>query len=159
MRLNRTRHFLLKKLSEKFIDNSENPSDQADVVGLSYSEIDLLLKNNKKNRELVLSELEKSEEIVFYNLKEKGCFIEPKNGLSAFADKKYLRKNNEIIINWLKNFVQIFIPVASLIIAYLALTLKINSFQKTNSKEIKNMELKINELEKKVNVTNKKNIR
>jgi len=159
MRLNRTRHFLLKKLSEKFIDNNENPSEQADVVGLSFSEIDSLLKNDKKIRELVLYELEKSEEIVFYNLKEKGYFIEPTNGLSAFAEKKYLRKNDEIIISWLKNFVQIFIPIASLIIAYLALTLKINSFQKANSKEIKNMELKINELEKKVNVTNKKNIR
>ena len=27
MRLNRTRHFLLKNLAKKFIENKENPSD------------------------------------------------------------------------------------------------------------------------------------
>jgi len=47
----------------------------------------LLLKSGKNDIELVLSELEKSEEIVFYNLKEKGCFINPKNGLSSFVEK------------------------------------------------------------------------
>lgn len=159
MRLNRTRHYLLKKLSEKFIENRENPSDQADSVGLSYAEIDLLLKSNKKNRELVLSELEKCDEIVYYNLKEKGCFIEPKNGLSALTEKKYLRKNEEIIINWTKNIVQIFIPIASLIIAYLALTLKINTFQKTNTKEIEQIEQKLIKLEKKINDKERKNSR
>ena len=159
MRYNRTRHFLLKKLSEKFIQNSENSSVNADIIGLSYAEIDLLLKRNKKTRELVLSELEKSEEIVFYNLKEKGCFIEPKNGISAFTEKKYLRRNEDIIINWLKNIVQIFIPIASLIIAYLALTLKINTFQKSNSKEVEKLEMKIKSLEKKTTEKERKNIR
>jgi hypothetical protein len=141
MRLNRARHFLLKKLSEKFINNNENPNKNADVVGLSLHEIDLLLRRNKKNRELILSELEKSGEIVYYNLMEKGCFIEPINGLSAFAEKKYLRKNNDIIINFLKNFVQIFIPIASMIIAYLALTIKLDVIEK--SYKIKNIELEI----------------
>lgn len=159
MELNKTRHYILKNLSKKFINNNDNPRKEANVVGLSFSEIDLLLKKNKNFRDLVLSELYKSNEIVFYDLKEKGCFIEPHNGLSAFAERKYLKKNEDILIKWLKNFVQIFIPIASLIVAYLALTIKLNNIEKSNTKEIKDIEIKINELEKKITVTTKKNIR
>ncbi len=36
MRLNRTRHFLLKNLTKKFIENKENPNDQADVGRLDH---------------------------------------------------------------------------------------------------------------------------
>ena len=148
MRLNRTRHFVLKKLSQKFIDNNENENNKADVVGLSFNEIDALLKVTKKKRELILSELDRCNEIVFYELEQKGFFIEPKIGLSALSEKKYLRKNEDIIIKWLKNIVQIFIPIASLLIAYLALTIKINSNNNLNSKQMKIIEMKIKKIEK-----------
>jgi len=39
------------------------------------------------------------------------------------------------------------------------LTLKINTIRKTNSKEINDIELKVKELEKKMNIIKEKNIR
>jgi len=148
MQYNRIRHSLLKKLSEKLLREIDNPSDQADVIGMSYEEIDLFLKNKKGERALILSELEKSDEIVYFNLTTKGCFIEPKNGLSALTEKKYLKRNNAIILNWLRNFVQIFIPIASLLIALLALSINIEKNKKANNKKIEKLELRIEQLEK-----------
>ncbi len=149
MRYNRTRHSLLKKLSEKFLKEKDNPSNQADVIGLTYEEIDLFLKNKKGKRELIFSELEKANEIVFFDLdSKKGCFIELKNGLSALTEKKYLKRNNTIILNWLRNFVQIFIPVASLLITILALSMNIEKNKKVNDEKIEKLELRIEQLEK-----------
>lgn len=140
---------MLQKLSEKFFKNSDDTKSNldADIVGLSLIEIDTLLKIDKNTRELILSELEKADEIVFYNLGEKGCFIEPKNGLSALTSKKYIKQNQDIILTWSRNFVQIFIPVASLLIAFIALSLNISKTKIENSEEINKLELKIEHLD------------
>jgi hypothetical protein len=111
MRYNRTRHFLLGILSRKF--NEDLSSQRADKSGLSYEEVDDFLRKRKKDRTLIVSELYENEEIKFFDLDNvKGYMINPIKGLSAYTSKKYLNRNNEIILNWLKNTVQIFITIA-----------------------------------------------
>lgn len=145
---NRKRHYLLQKLSEKFLEQADNKSQSltGDLIGLSFKQIDSLLKVNIEQRELILSELDKSKEIVFFEFEDRGCFIN-KNGLSALAEKKYINRNQDIYLNWLRNFVQLFIPVASLIIAYFALSMTISKNKKENSEEIKTLENRIEKLE------------
>lgn len=156
IKLNHKRHFLLKKLSEKFLEQDDNKSQNltADLIGLSFKEIDSLLNVNLEQRELIISELEKNKEIDFYEFKERGCFID-KNGFSALAEKKYINRNHDIYLNWLRNFVQLFIPVASLIIAYVALSMNIAKNKKENSEEIKSLENRIEQLENPINETKK----
>ncbi len=67
-------------------------------------------------------------------------------GLSSFSQKKCLTKNNTIITNWFKNFVQIIVPILSLIVVILAITLKINSLNSKNTIEIEAIEQKQREL-------------
>lgn len=125
MRFNRTRHKLLRKLAEKFRLNNDYKEKNADVVGLSLKEIESILGKHKKHRDFILSELGKSKEIQACNLSEKGFFITPSEGLSAFAAGKYIRKNNDILINGFKTFNAIAIPILSLAVAVLALTIKL----------------------------------
>jgi hypothetical protein len=142
MRYNRTRHFLLGILSRKF--NEDLSSQRADKSGLSYEEVDDFLRKRKKDRTLIVSELYENEEIKFFDLDNvKGYMINPIKGLSAYTSKKYLNRNNEIILNWLKNTVQIFIPIASLIVAVLALSLRQATLNEKN-------DLKFNELDQRI---------
>lgn len=73
MRFNRKRHYVLKILSEKFINEElklvGKRNVNADHFGLTYDEIEKLLKISPHKRELVLSELYKANEIVFLTLK------------------------------------------------------------------------------------------
>ena len=146
MRFNRKRHLLLEKLSEKFIAGTDNSKTNlhADIIGLNFSEIDSLLKVSKAERELVLSELDKNKEIVFFDLKEEGCFIDT-NGLAALTDKKYKKKNEDIIINWFKVFVQIIVPILALLVAVLSLTTKFDSLKKQSDKELQKINTIIQE--------------
>lgn len=157
MRYNLTRHLLLKKLSEKYIATRDTKRDGADIIGLRLEEIDEILGNRKKDRDLIVSELGNCKEIHAFNIQGKGFFITPSEGLSAFSEEKYLKKNNDIILRWLKNFVQIFIPLVSLLIAVLALWLRINTTNETNRKEMERLELKMNGIEEKVNKIEKQN--
>ena len=154
--LNRKRHFLLKKLSEKFLEQADNNGSNltADILGLSFEQIDSLLNVKIKERELIISELDINKEIAFYEFKERGCFID-KNGFSALAEKKYINRNQDIYLKWLRNFVQLFIPVASLIIAYVALSMNIAKNKKENNEEIKNLENRIEQIENRKSVIKK----
>ena len=154
IKLNQKRHFLLKKLSEKFLEQADNysPNLKADLLGLSYKQIDSLLNVTLHERELIISELDKNKEIGFYQFQERGCFID-KNGLSALAEKKYINRNHDIYLNWLRNFVQLFIPVASLIIAYIALSTNSTKNKKENNEAIQSLEYRIEQLENSINKT------
>lgn len=77
--------------------------------------------------------------------------INPALGLSAFTEGKYLKRNNDILIVWLKNFVQIFIPIASLTITILVLSLESRSINKFQDKEIKELNSRIRDLEDQIN--------
>ncbi|MFV1449869.1 hypothetical protein VBZ51_12010 [Maribacter sp. HS] len=138
MRFNLTRHKLLGKLAEKYVDKDMFRVDQADVIGLNIDEIDLVLGKQKKYRNLILSELAHSKEIHSFNLSNNGFFITPSEGLSAFSEKKYIRKNNDIFINFIKTLFEILIPVLALTVAVLTLLWNQNPEVKDYSKEIEN---------------------
>ncbi|TJY31311.1 hypothetical protein [Pontimicrobium aquaticum] len=108
----------------------------ADRVGLTFDEIEEKLKISPHKRELILSELNKADEIVFFSLDKLGCMIDEKNGIPALTDKKYINRNWKIILDWIKNFVQIVIPVLALVIAYVSLTSKLDSLKTQSDKEL-----------------------
>lgn len=147
MRYNLKRHLLLKILTNKFVTENEiqplAKNINSDIVGLSFEEIEKTLKISPIQREMILSELDKSEEVIFFNLKEKGCFINEKNGISSFTDKKYILRNRNIIIGWIKDFVQIVIPVLALIVAILSITTKIDKFRLQTDKDLNTLKVLI----------------
>jgi len=148
MKYNRTRHRVLGFLAKKF--NEDLSSKRADDSGLNFSEIDNLLRKKKNQRTLIVSELFKEKEIEYFRLNQvEGYMINPTLGLSAYSEKKYLKRNHEIIINWLKNLVQIIIPIAT--VAILALGLRIKNTDKAINKKFDVMNQKIINLEEKVN--------
>ena len=156
MRFNRKRHLLLKVLTKKLLQYPKRKGDniEGELVGLTFNEVDNLLKTNKFERHIILSELIKYDEIKIFNTKSSGIIIEPRIGVSAFSNKKYKKKNEDIIIGWFKVFAQIVVPIMSLTVAVLVLTLKFNSItesieskvNKNNIKKLEYLELKLDQI-------------
>ncbi|WP_396636736.1 hypothetical protein [Maribacter sp. R77961] len=147
MRYNLSRHLLLKKLSEKYIAHKDDNGDGADRIGLKLQEIDEILGTRKGDRDLIISELGNSKEIHAFDINGKGFFITPSEGLSALSEKKYLNRNKEIIRSWLKDFVQIFVPIASLTIAILALWIRMGTLNKEHVNDIEKLNSRLEILE------------
>ena len=149
MRYNRTRHKALLILSKKFnkLLNEKTGSIGGNEIGLSNEELNSLLNIDDRKRRLVFSELFKNEEVMPYHLDGiSGCFIHSEKGLESLANERYLERNREIIINWIKDLVQIAIPVLSLIITILVI---IRDHTKRN-KEMQQIEQKVEELKKNI---------
>jgi hypothetical protein len=137
MRYNRKKHFLLLELQKKNQTTRKNYSKDANLHGFTFEKIQSLLKLNKNELEILLSELLNSKEVHLFDInKEKGCIIDDEFGFLAISSKKYIKRNENIIINWFKVFTQIIIPIASLFIAFLALTLKFNSITDKIEKKV-----------------------
>ena len=148
MEFNLNRHKLLEKLADKFNSGKNLPGDGADLIGLKDKQIDDILGSKSKYRDLILSELWESKEIHDFDLNGKGIFITPLEGLSALSSKKYIKRNWDIILKWIKNFLQIVIPILSLAIAFLALTLRFNSMEsKIEQRVSKSYDSKIQHLQ------------
>ncbi|VXB23336.1 conserved hypothetical protein [Flavobacterium sp. 9R] len=157
MHFNRKRHFILKKLVEKRNTKIDvrNARIDANEIGLSLDEIDRFLKVTSTERELILSELYKNDEIISFSLSVNGCFIN-ENGVSSFSNKKYLKKNEDIIINWFKLFVQIVIPVLALLVAVLSLTAKFTILKMQSDKELQEIKYVMKEQKKRIEELEKK---
>ena len=149
MSYNKQRHLILTVLTKKMLEFPKKKGETIDgwLVGLTMDEVDSLLNTDKVERHIILSELIKSDEIKIFNTEKQGIFIEPRIGIAAYSEKKYVRLNNERIKKNIKDLLQIIIPVLSLLIAVLALSIKINSLHSETEKEIDSMEKKI-ELQK-----------
>jgi hypothetical protein len=146
MRYNRTRHKALLLLSEKFnkLLNEKTGSVGGNEVGLSNEELNSLLNIDDRKRRLVFSELFENEEVMPYHLDGiSGCFIHSEKGLESLANEKYLERNREIVKNWIKDLVQIAIPVLSLIITILVI---IRDDAKRDN-EMQDIEQKVEELQ------------
>ena len=146
MRYNRTRHKALLLLSGKFnkLLNEKTGNVGGNEVGLSNEELNSLLNIDDRKRRLVFSELFESEEVMPYHLDGiSGCFINSEKGLESPANEKYLERNREIVKNWIKDLVQIAIPVLSLIITILVI---IRDDAKRD-KEMQDIEQKVEELQ------------
>ncbi|MDK2773326.1 MAG: hypothetical protein KYX68_14065 [Flavobacterium sp.] len=135
MNLYKKRHKLLELLS-KHRNNVELNKAKYNALGVSFEEIYKELKCNDDELHVITSELYTSDEIGYhdaYNII--GLFAKDK-GLSAFSNRKYIKLWWDNLFNISKNIVQIFIPILSLIIAYVALTTKSNQIQKKSEKEL-----------------------
>ncbi|WP_299278932.1 hypothetical protein [uncultured Psychroserpens sp.] len=129
MNYNRKRHKVLKSLSESRIKFDSGTGESGWKLGVGFDTLCKSLKCDREKLEVILSELYLNKDIEYTNVDVDEVFS-TQQGLVTFASKKYIKENNKLILNWLKNFNQILIPVLSLIIAIVALTIKFNSIQK-----------------------------
>jgi len=121
MNYNLKRHKLLKILSNQYVKFDSLDEANSDKLAVDYNEIYKALNCNSYRLRFIISPLMDEKEIDSFNNGYEGLFAYEK-GLSAFTDKKYFRKFINSILNKIKDFVHIVIPVFSLFIAYIALT-------------------------------------
>lgn len=154
MRYNRKRHKTLEFLSDNFIEFESGERKPNFKLGKSFEDIVFELKIDAKITEQIFSRLYLDGEVKFTNAHWKNGLYLTQKGLSSFTSKKYLKENENIVLNWLKVFTQIIIPILSLIIAVLALSLKFNSItdsvekkvNKLHKLELKRLELKLDSI-------------
>ena len=149
MNTNIYRHKILKHLSKKLLTGGSRDIND-DLVYFSYSEIRDILNYKKNDLRLIITELIENKEISYhFGAKGKGLICN-NLGLISYSNKKYLKIYRTEIITLIKDCVQIFIPVMSLLIAYIALTIKFGDIDKTTKERIESMQHKIDTLDIKV---------
>lgn len=147
MNFNRKRHKILKLLSPSFILFNSDQMTSEDKFGVSFDNLERELKYNRNDCEKVFSRLYSDEEVKYTNTSVVGLHLTQK-GLDSFTNKKYLKENYDLIIDWIKDFVQIIIPILSLLIAFFALTSRFNSIsEKIENKVNENTSVKIHQLQ------------
>src|SRR5574343_1232649 len=134
MNLYKKRHKLLELLS-KHRNNVELNKAKYNAFGVTFEDIYKSLNCNDDELHIITSELYTSQEIGYHNAYDIIGLFAKEKGLSAFSNKKYLKLWWDNLFNISKNIVQIFIPILSLIIAYVALTTKSSNLQKQSEKE------------------------
>lgn len=135
MNYNRKRHKTLEILSSKRIQFDSGQIEPNFILGVDFEDIKSLLNTDRDTCEIIFAPLYNNNEVEYTDIGVKGLFLTQK-GLTSYSEKKYLKENNKIIISWLKNFVQIVIPVLALVVAVLSLTLKLRNFKIQSDKEI-----------------------
>lgn len=135
MILSRKRHKLLKLLSIHR-NNVELGKAKQNALGVSFEIIFKELNCNEDKLQIITSELYTSDEIGYHNAHNINGLFATDKGLSAFSNRKYIKIYWDNFFNTAKNIVQVFIPVFSLIIAYVALTTKSDNLQKQYEKEL-----------------------
>lgn len=139
---NLKKHCLLKLLSEQ-----SNKFDNKISAEFSVS-CDLIYKTlniNESDLYYLISELTTAKEIdyFFWNDDEKkGLFTTPE-GVASYSKNKYKNLFYSNLKSNLKDFVQIVIPILSLIIAYFAIQLKISEVNNHNQKQIDTLQKEI----------------
>tara|TARA_R110002111_G_scaffold261382_2_gene334211 strand:- start:249 stop:761 length:513 start_codon:yes stop_codon:yes gene_type:complete len=133
--LNRKRHKTLKLLSDSFIKFNSNQTESDLKFGVSFNELMSELKCDRNKLEIIIGTLYLNEEVKYTNVDVEGL-ISTLKGFNSFLDKKYIKENDKIIINWLRNFVQIVIPVLALVVAVLTLISKWDNLKMQSDKEL-----------------------
>lgn len=153
MKINLKRHKLLKILGNKDI-SFQLRKEGVNSIGVSFEDIYKGLKCNEYELKKITSELYENEEIDYhdaYNIV--GLYIK-KKGLASYSNKKYISLYNNWIINSVKTLIQIIIPILSLLIAFVAISLKIKNINTETNRRLIQAENKIESLEKRVNNLN-----
>ncbi|GGE22950.1 hypothetical protein [Psychroflexus salis] len=146
MNLYLKRHKLLEILTKKRILLESDLSDD-NLLGVSFTDIHKQLNCNRSELELIMSELYDLDEIGYHDtLGVVGLFTKDK-GKSSYANKKYKRLYRNEITNLIKDFVQIIIPILSLLIASYAVSNKIESFNMNIKNKLDKIENQVKELE------------
>ena len=154
MSLELKRHKLLGILSKQRND-LELKKAEYNALGVPFEKIYSELNCNEDELKLITSELYTADEIGYHDAYDIVGVFAKDNGLSAFANKKYSRIYWKRISDLTKNAVQIIIPVLSLLIAFIALSIKIESLNKTTDNKIDNLEKQVIELKSELDKINK----
>ena len=128
------RYQLLKILS-KNRTLRELRIEKHEKLGISFEEICNKLNCNKEYLHGVTSEMYENDEILYTDIEVKGLYGKRK-GIESNVNRKYLKRYFDIWLNLGKNFSQIVIPTASLIIATIVLLKDTESID-TKLKELK----------------------
>lgn len=160
MRYNLAKHRILEALSDKLIAGMSDEGKAVGDIKVSKSELINLIGKNKKMYSVIIAELRANDEIVYLEPSD-SFIINTTHGLSSFSDKKYLEKNRKIIVGYLKTFAQIFIPIASLFVASMALWIGKNSQREIYDKQIIDINSRLdsimeNQYNPKSNINNQK---
>lgn len=163
MNYNCKRHELLSILSNQLTLNElSHISEEGDFVDkqLSYSYILEKLKVSDYELNILIKELTENSEINYYlwNDDEKRGLFATSKGLTSFANKKYSKASLSIKKNNIKDFVQIVIPVLSLLATILVIytTYKREEIKsEKQEKRIENLENQLKKVKKSVDETNR----
>jgi hypothetical protein len=146
MNYNIKRHKLLEILTEQNLNvQLDKPGFQ--ILGISYDEIYKKLNITDFQLLELTSELYDNKEIGYHNAYEVEGLYAKNKGIAAYSNKKYLKLYKKSIVENVKDVIQIAIPVLSVIVAIVALTIKIETVNNQNEK-------RFNDIEKKVNLNN-----
>ena len=153
--LNRKRHKTLKLLSDSFIKFNSDQTNSYFKFGVSFIDLMNELNCDRNKLEIIIGTLYLNEEVKYTNVDVEGL-ISTLKGFNSFSDKKYIKENDKIIINWLKNFVQIVIPVLALLIAYVSLTAKLDNLKKLSDKELQEVKKSMQEQKERIELLENK---
>ena len=109
-------HKLLKLLSNQFVEWDKTHTG---TVAVPFDTICKELNCNKEQLHIITAQLFSEKEVGLYNVSGvEGLYID-KAGLSSYAGKKYLKEKKTKYFDEIKNWVQVTIPVLSLLLAIL----------------------------------------
>jgi hypothetical protein len=140
--LNTKRHKTLSLLSHSFIKFNSGQIDSDFKFGVSFKDLQSELKCDRNKLETIIGTLYLNKEVEYTDTAVIGL-ASTLNGFNSFTNEKYLKENRKIIINLLKDFVQIVIPVLALLIAYTSLTTKMDSLKTLSDKELQEVKKSI----------------
>ncbi|RPD93084.1 hypothetical protein EGM88_13620 [Aureibaculum marinum] len=152
MNLELKRHKLLGILSKQRND-LELKKAEYNALGVPFEKIYSELNCNEDELKLITSELYTADEIGYHDAYDIVGIFAKDNGLSSFANKKYSRIYWKRVSDLTKNAVQIIIPILSLLIAFIALSIKIESLNKSTDNKIDNLEKQVIELKSELDKT------
>ena len=146
MNNNIKRHRLLSILSKMYYELELVESQN---IAVNFEELMTKLNCDKEKLLRISSPLFNDKEIEFYNTNNIQGLFATNKGVSSYELKKYVKLNKNILFNEIKNWVQITIPVVSLILTMLIF---IFSELKLERKDQRNDELenRVHQLEKKL---------
>lgn len=156
MNFNKKRHQILKALANSSIEM------EPENLGVNFVEIYKTLNINESEFKKIAARLYNEQEIKYTNVDVEGVYSTSK-GLESYIDKKYLREYQNRIITLSKDISQITIPILSLVVAIIVLSLKLefftskleNSISLEYKAEIKNLNTQIDSLKNlKIKMTN-----
>jgi hypothetical protein len=120
MNINKKRHELLSILSQRLVNIDIKVSNNL-AIGISFAELASSLNCTQEYLRKIASRLFEEKEIDLYDVKFKGLFCTEK-GLASFLDKKYLYLQETKIFDRFKNWIQVLIPVLSLLFTIIIFT-------------------------------------
>ena len=147
MNSNLLRHQILEILTKQYIiaENSSEP------LGVSFTVIESELKCTNVFLRQSISELYDNKEIGYHDAYDIIGVHATEKGVASFSNKKYWRIDRLTKVNFIKDCIQIIIPVLSLIVAVLAITMKIDNANEATRKSQIEVLKRVESLEKSQN--------